>query len=167
MNLYKIVFLWIIGFISIFSFSIYAQSWGTNNSWNTYSSSKRANNPIRILDNLGQDMNEDYRIHDNAFNDINPNQWQYPSQYRIANAFDALRIQIAPYLQWIMYIGLSLAVIGIIYNGFLMVTKPVGADGDNAQVKKRLMNIVKWVFLLTGFYVIIQFILSIISYILQ
>ena len=88
-------------------------------------STKWTNNPIYIVDQFGQDVNEDTRIQDTALNDINPNQGQYPSKYRIANAFDSIRIQIAPYLQRIMYIGLSLAVIGIIYNGFLMVTKPV------------------------------------------
>ena len=156
MNLYKLIILWIYSVILLFN--------GYMNAQNT--STKWTNNPIYIVDQFGQDVNEDTRIQDTALNDINPNQGQYPSEYRIANAFDSIRIQIAPYLQRIMYIGLSLAVIGIIYNGFLMVTKPVWSDWDTWKVKERLIKIVTWVFLLTWFYVIIQVILAIIDYII-
>lgn len=152
------MFFWLCGMCILF--------WGYVNGQNT--GSKRANSPIFLLDQFWRDVNSGDRIQDTALNDFNPNQWQYASEYRIANTFDALRIQIAPYIQWIMYIGLSLAIIGIIYNGFLMVMKPAGVDSwENSKVKSRLLNIVTWVFLLTGFYVIIQAILAIISYLLK
>ena len=155
MNLYKIIIICTLGILASLWYN-YAQN--TTSQW--------AENPIRQLDNFAHEVNSDTRIQDTAFNDFNPNQGQYASEYKLANALDALRIQIAPYSQWVMYIGLSLAVIGIIYNGFLMVTKPVGADGDTWKVKDRLIKIVTGVFLLTGFYVIIQVILAAIAYIL-
>lgn len=127
----------------------------------------RDDDPIRMIDKAAQQVNYGDRIQDTAFNDTSDIQWQYASEYKISNTLDSLRIQIAPYLQWTMYIGLSLAVIGIIYNGFLMVTKPLWADGDSDKVKKRIINIVTWVFILTGFYVIIQLILAIIGYIIK
>jgi hypothetical protein len=66
-----------------------------------------------------------------------------------------------------MYIGLSLAVLGIIYNWFLMVTNSIHGNGTSEKVKSRIMNISIGVWLLTGFYVIIQLLLATISYILQ
>ncbi len=157
MNLYKTIFLWIIGIVISLSGYTYAQNTG----------SKRVENPIMMMDSFAQGINSWTRIQDNALNDFNPNQWQYASEYKITNTFDSIRQQIAPYIQWTMYLGLSIAVIGIIYNGFLMVTKPVGSDGDSWKVKSRLTNIIIWVFLLTGFYVIIQTILGLIAYMLQ
>ncbi len=127
----------------------------------------RDDDPIRMIDKVAQAVNYWDRIQDTAINDTTNIQWQYASEYKITNTLDSLRIQIAPYLQWTMYIGLSLAVIGIIYNGFLMVTKPLWSDGSNDKVKNRIMNIVTWVFILTWFYIIIQIILAIISYIIQ
>lgn len=157
MNIYKIIFLWICGLlVGLFSYTHAA------------STSKWANDPIFILDQFWRDVNSWDRIQDTALNDFNPNKWQYAWEYRIANTFDELRQQIAPYIQWIVYIGLSLAIIGIIYNGFLMVIKPAGVESwDNGKVKERLIKIVTWVFLLTWFYVIIQTILAIISYVLK
>lgn len=158
MNLYKILFLWICGMFI----------WLLGNSYWENTGSKWANSPIFLLDQFWHDVNSWDRIQDTALNDFNPNQWQYASEYRIANTFDALRIQIAPYIQWVMYIWLSLAIIGIVYNGFLMVVKPAWVTSwESSKVKSRLLNIVNWVFLLTGFYVIIQAILAIISYVLK
>lgn len=155
MNLYKVMILWVYSIIISF-WSLFAQN-----------SKRTTNHPIILIDSVAHSINSWDRIQDTALNDINPNQGQYASEYRITNAFDAIRIQIAPYIQWTIYIGLSLAVIGIVYNWFLMVTKPAGTDGDTSKVKERLIKIIKGVFLLTGFYVIIQFILAIIGYILQ
>lgn len=155
MNLYKII---IICTLSVFVSLWYNYAQNTTSQW--------AENPIHLLDHFANEVNSDTRIQDTAVNDINPNQGQYAKEYVITNALDAIRIQIAPYIQWVMYIGLSLAVIGIIYNGFLMVTQPVWSDGDTWKVKDRLIKIVKGVFLLTGFYVIIQVILAAIAYIL-
>lgn len=127
------------------------------------------NTPLTILDGVAARVNssENGRIQDNALNDITSLQWQYASEYKITNTLDALRVQITPYLQWIMYIGLSIAVILIIYNGFLMVTDGLHGSGNFEATKKRLINIALGVWLLTGFYVIITLILAIVSYILQ
>jgi hypothetical protein len=40
-----------------------------------------------------------------------------------------------------MYIGLSMAVLAIIYNGFLMVTNSVHGNGTSEKVKSRIINI--------------------------
>jgi hypothetical protein len=124
------------------------------------------NNPTVVLDNLAQNVNQD-RIQDNALNDISNIQGQYSSEYKISNTLDALRKQITPYLQWTMYLGFSIAVILIIYNGFLMVTNWLHDWGSSDKVKWRIKNIVIGVFILSWFYLLIQLLLSVITYILE
>lgn len=117
-----------------------------------------------ITDYIAGSINED-RIQDNALNDISNIQWQYASQYRITNTLDAIRVQITPYIQWVMYLGLSIAVILIVYNGFLMVTNSVnGGAGDTSKIKTNMTNIVIGVILLCSFYIIIRIWLAVIAY---
>jgi 5-hydroxyisourate hydrolase-like protein (transthyretin family) len=78
--------------------------------------SQRQGNPMQMLDNFANKVNKDDRIQDTALNDTSNIQGQYASEFKIANTLDSIRIQIAPYIQRTMYIGLSLAVLGIIYN---------------------------------------------------
>lgn len=128
-----------------------------SNLWNT---------PTTVLDRVAERVNRD-RIQENALNDTSNTQWQYASEYKITNTLDALRVQITPYIQWTMFIGLSLAVILLIYNGFLMVTNWLHGEWDTSKVKTRIMNIIIGVVLLTWFYIIIQVGLAAIEYILQ
>ncbi len=134
---------------------------------NNTDTSQRQGNPMQMLDNFSNKVNQTDRIQDTAFNDTSNIQWQYASEFKITNTLDNIRVQIAPYIQRTMYIWLSLAVLGIIYNGFLMVTKPIWSDGEIWKVKERLIKISKGVFLLTGFYIIIQLLLATIWYVLQ
>jgi hypothetical protein len=153
LTLYIIIFLWVsINFI-------YAEQW--------VSTSKRQGNPMQMLDNFAHKVNKEDRIQDTALNDISNIQWQYASEYKITNTLDSIRIQIAPYIQWTMYIWLSLAVLWIIYNGFLMVTNSIHENGTSEKVKNRIINICIGVGLLTWFYIIIQLLLASISYILK
>jgi hypothetical protein len=47
---------------------------------------------------------------------------QFASKYPIANTLNSFRIIVAPYLQWFMFIGLSIATVMIIITGFQLVT---------------------------------------------
>ncbi len=140
---------------------------GTNIFYVAAETSQRQGNPMQMLDNFAYEVNEWDRIQDTAFNDTSNIQWQYASEYKFANTLDSIRMQIAPYIQRTMYIGLSMAVLAIIYNGFLMVTNSVHGNGTSEKVKSRIINISIGVWLLTWFYVIIQLLLATISYVLQ
>lgn len=157
MNLYKKSIVYIGMFLSIIC--IFSSTYATGSLWQW--------SPMQVLDNFWWAVNDWDRIQDNALNDITDKQWQYTSEYKISNTLDAIRIQIAPYLQWAMYIWLSLATLWIIYNWFLMVTNTLHGNWDSSKVKKRITNIALGVGLLTGFYVIIKLILATISYLLQ
>ncbi len=153
MNLYKKVILYMLIFLG--SFQVYAEV------------SQRQWTPMQMLDNFAWKVNQEDRIQDTALNDISNIQWQYASEYKISNTLDSIRMQIAPYIQRVMYIGLSIAVLWIIYNGFLMVTNSVHGEWDSEKVKNRITNIAIWVGLLTWFYVVIELLLAGISYLLK
>lgn len=157
MSLYKKILLCMLMFSSFIGWNmlIYAET------------SQRQWNPMQMLDNFAWKVNKDDRIQDTALNDISNIQWKYASEYKITNTLDSIRIQIAPYIQRTMYIGLSIAVLWVIYNWFLMVTNSLHWNWDLEKVKGRMTNIAIWVWLLTWFYVIIQIILAIISYLLN
>lgn len=121
------------------------------------------NDPISILDNVVRDANEDVRVQQTSLDNATDKEWAYASQYKITNTLDWLRNNINPYLQWAVYIWLSIAVILLIYNGFLMVTNAVHKEGETAKIKKNIINIVIGVIILTGFYFIIKLATSIIN----
>jgi len=119
--------------------------------------------PIQILDKVVESSNDEYKIQQTALDGVTDKQWTNPGQYKIANTLDWFRSNINPYLQRAVYIGLSLAVILLIYNGFLMVTNAVHKEGETAKIKKNIMNIAIGVIILTGFYFIIKLTVSIIN----
>ncbi len=127
------------------------------------SRSKYGNNPIQILDTVVGEANDEYKIQQTALDNATDKQWAYASQYKIANTLDRFRNNINPYLQWAVYIGLSVAVILLIYNGLLMVTNAVHKEGEIAKIKKNIINIVIGVVILTGFYFIIKLAVSLIN----
>lgn len=124
---------------------------------------KYGGNPIQILDNVVSESNDEYKIQQTALDGATDKQWAYASQYKIANTLDRFRNNINPYLQWAVYIGLSVAVILLIYNGLLMVTNAIHKEGDFAKIQKNMINIVIGVIILTGFYFIIKLTVSLIN----
>lgn len=133
----------------------------TANSENT----RRGNygsNPQQILDTVVWKANEDRTIQETQLDNVNRAQWSYASEYRIANTLDALRIAIAPYLQWLAYLWLTIATIGIIYNWFRLVT----GQWDLTSAQKNITNILLWVIIMTWFYAIIRIFVALFTAIL-
>ncbi len=124
---------------------------------------KYGQNPIQILDTVVSEANEEYKIQQTALDTATSTQWGYASTYKIANTLDRLRNNINPYLQWAVYIWLSVAVILLIYNGFLMVTNAIHKEWESAKVKKNIINIAIGVILLTWFYFIIRLAVALIN----
>ncbi|MFA6256073.1 MAG: hypothetical protein WC606_02710 [Candidatus Absconditabacterales bacterium] len=124
---------------------------------------KYGGNPIQILDTVVSEANDEYKIQQTALDAATDKQGAYTSQYKIANTLDRFRNNINPYLQWAVYIGLSVAVILLIYNGLLMVTNAIHKEGEAAKIKKNIINIAIGVIILTGFYFIIKLTVSIIN----
>lgn len=130
---------------------LYAQQWRRGD---------QGSDPLRILDSVAEKANQDSFIQDTQLNTVSNLQGSYPSEFRIANTLDALRIGIAPYLQWFIYIALALATIGIIYNGFKLVT---GQEESIAGAQKNIINILIGVGIMWGFYIIIRLFVALLT----
>ena len=120
-------------------------------------------NPLQILDTVVSRANQEDSVQQTALDTATDKEWAYASKYKIANTLDWLRNNINPYLQYAVYIGLSVAVILLIYNWFLMVTNAAHKEWEAAKVKKNIINIIIWVIILTGFYFIIKLAVSLIN----
>ena len=139
-------------------FSVWSLSFAQSNNRGKY-----GGDPIQILDTVVSNANTDYKIQQTALDSATDKQWSYTSSYKIANTLDWLRNNINSYLQWAVYIGLSVAVILLIYNGFLMVTNAIHKEWETAKVKKNIINIAIGVIVLTGFYFIVKLTVSLIN----
>lgn len=132
----------------------FAQEWSWGKYWD---------NPISIVDNVVKEANEDNKIQQTALDGVTDTQWSYASEFKIANTLDRLRKNINPYLQRAIYIWLSVAVILLIYNGFLMVTNAIHKEGEFSKIKNRFIYILIGVILLTSFYFIIKLVVGLIN----
>ena len=119
--------------------------------------------PTDILDNIANKANTQYDLQDSPLERVNERQWWYPMQYRIANTLDSIRINIAIYIQWIVFLGLAIATIGLIYIWFLMVTNGVANEWTIEKIKPRIIGIVVGVLLITWFYAILRLFTAIIT----
>jgi hypothetical protein len=97
--------------------------------------------PAEVLDSVVGQANQTTSYQETALNGVNSDSPTYDSNYKLSNTFDWLRMNIATYLQRAVYIGLTVAVILLIYNGFLMVTHTITKSGDFAKMKKNVMYI--------------------------
>ncbi len=117
---------------------------------------------MQVLDRIVDDANDEYNIQDTPLEAVNEWGWQFNAEYKIANTLDSIRYNIAKYIQWVVFIGMALAVIGIIITGLLMVTKSI-SETEFSQIKSRIMGIVIGVLILGGFLAIIRLVLSLIT----
>lgn len=81
-------------------------------------------------------------------------QW-FGTENRIANGAWILVEAISPYIQWMVFIGMSLSVILIIYNGFMIVAN-AGDDGQIKSAKDNVKHIIIGVLILGWFYFILR-----------
>jgi len=122
---------------------------------------KYGNNPTAILNevNYKANANGSYAIQETALDGIDA--WN--SRDRIYQTLDDIRDKISPYLQWMVYIGLSAAVILLIYNWFLMVTGGLHDSWKFEKLKGNMINIGIWVLLLTWFYSVLKLIMALVN----
>jgi hypothetical protein len=119
------------------------------------------------LDSFVDKANEDSKIQDTALDGITSKAAEYSGniKFRITNTLEWLKNNIHPYIQWVVYLGLAVATILLIVNGFLMVTNAVnGGEGDFSKIKGRFINIGIGVIILTGFYYLIDIVTAVINF---
>ena len=131
----KIILFIFLFFISIFWFSfIY---------WTDLGSS-----PDQIL---GWMKNNE--VQNTVLNDVN---WNW-----IDNTLSSIKDKSSGYIQWLWFIWLSVALILIIYNGIYLLANFSNED-KFSKVKKRFVSLIIGVVVLTSWYLIIKFAVSII-----
>lgn len=118
--------------------------------------------PMQVLDTIVNNANDQYNIQDTPLEAVNEWWGQFNPEYKVANTLDSIRYNIAKYIQWVIFIGMALAVIGIIIIGLLMVTKSV-SEVEFAQIKSRIIGIVVGVLILGWFLALIRLVLSLIT----
>ncbi len=118
--------------------------------------------PIKVFDNAAWDVNtEDGKVQENALNTVSDTEGSYPHQYKISNTLESIRKHIYPYLDWLVYIGTTLAVILLIYNWVRLI---VGMwSFDHSKALWNIKNIAIWVWVLRWFRAILKLSLIIIN----
>ena len=120
--------------------------------------------PMMIFDNMVGEANSDwYAIQETALDWVTDLEWWYSREYKITNTLDYIRKNMDPYLQRVIYAGMVLATIAIIYVWFLLVTNSIHKQWDRSKVKNNIVYALLWVFLLSGFYFIIKVIVALIT----
>ncbi len=123
--------------------------------------------PTEVLYRVVWQANIENKIQDTQLDRISATaDMQFSSEYQITNTLNSIRIKIAPYLQWFMFIWLSIATILIIITGFQLVTS-VQSGEDVKKAQGRIKNIVIWLLIMTWFYIITRIIMSLLAYALQ
>ncbi|HPC34178.1 MAG TPA: hypothetical protein PLP73_00825 [Candidatus Absconditabacterales bacterium] len=148
--------------LSIFLFSIVmiGTSLAQHGKWGDYGS-----NPMQIFNTFVDNANDEgnYNIQETALDGVTDQQGGYARSFKITNTLDYIRNNLDPYIQRAIYVGLVLAVIAVIYLGFLLVTNAVHKEGDWTKIKTKIGYVVMGVLLLGGFYFIIKVMVALIT----
>lgn len=145
----------LISLVSLFGTNSFAAWWG--NYWTA---------PSEVLDRVVWEANVWSPVQDTKLDRISDTNWQFATQYKLTNTLDSIRQEIAPYLQWFMFIGLSVATVMIIITGFQLVTS-VQSGADTKKAAWRIKNIAIGIIVMTWFYIITRLFMSLVAYVLQ
>lgn len=124
--------------------------------------------PDEILRSI-KEKSDPYNMIETRLDDnLNTNSQAFGPTNRISNTLDQIRENLDPFVQRMVFIGLSGAVILIIWNAFSLSTSGVvGNDTQSKEIKDKIFNIAKWVVVITAAFFIIRLLLSAVSYILK
>lgn len=90
----------------------------------------------------------------------------FGTDLKLSNTLNSVRENMSAYLQWIAGIGLTVAVMLLIYNGIILMTSPLSWD-QSATIKKRMRYIIFGALAITWFYFVIRILLSIVLQLLN
>lgn len=154
----RIVYVLLMGFIASITTSVFASTAGRGNYGTT---------PDEILDRVAWEANAQVKIQDTQLDKVNSVADQaYEWKYKLANTLNSIRVHIDPYLQWFMFIGLSVATLLIIITGFQLVTS-VQSGSDTKKAQSRIKNIAIGLLVLTWCYIILRLFMSLLAYATQ
>jgi len=122
--------------------------------------------PREMLDIVVYKANSDMQIQETAMDGITSHGTAAncpANAWRITRTLCWVKENIHPYIQWIVYAWLSLSILLLIRNGFLLVTNTV--HGSAPDIKKRILYIGVGIVILTGFYYLIDLFMIVFAFI--
>ncbi|GHW02940.1 hypothetical protein AGMMS50249_7260 [candidate division SR1 bacterium] len=126
--------------------------------------------PTQLLDSIVGKANESDRINDTTLDGVTSQDSTSSSsgnpQFRITNTLGWISAHLHPYLQRIVFLGLTIATILIIYNGFMMVTNTLHDQGEIKKIQKNFVYIGIGVVILVGFYYLLDFVVAVLNMLL-
>lgn len=133
----------------------------------TYVDSSPFSEPIKFLDNAYNKANKKgEEIQDTDLNQVtskgDTNTCSFLPQFTFSRTLCYIKNNIKNYLDYVLYIWLTAALILIIRNGFKLV---IAQDGSKQMTtfKKNMLYIAIWVILLIWFYYIIEIFVSVVN----
>lgn len=114
-----------------------------------YSDQKQNNEAV-------QDTKMDY-VSSDACNELS-----LDGRFTISKTLCYIKQSLHHYLQYVIYVGLSAAVIFLIWNGFKIITSS-DREKEMGNFKKNLKYLIIWVILLVSFYAIIEIFVSVVN----
>ncbi len=88
------------------------------------------------------------------------NNQEFNAENKISSTLESVRENISYYLQRVVFLALSGAVLLIIYNWLRLVLSPVSAEEASA-IKTRMIYIALWILLVTWFYFVLKILIAI------
>ena len=131
---------------------------------NATDSSVFTRSPSKLLDDIYKDQTKSDTVQETALDEVNSTNskmWA-DSRFSITNTLYSIQSKMHNYLQYVVYIGLSAAVIFLIWNGFNIITSP-DKGKQMEEFKKNLKYIIVWVIILVAFYTIIDVFVGIVN----
>lgn len=121
--------------------------------------------PLDIIEHIVDEAQGPFEIQNTKLNNINAksSMISHAGKYKIAGTLDRIRVNIQPYLQWLVFLGLTIAVILLIWNGFLLVTNSAIGRGDPKTAKENIKNIVLGVIIMSSFVALIKITVAVLN----
>ncbi len=154
----------LLSWILLFAFWIlslnYSLASGSNSKWVNYEG-----DPEQFVESVQSIANKDFHIQETKLDNITSRSiggGQRSSAFKITGTLEWIRMNIFPYIQWTVFIGLSIGAIMLIWNGFKLVTQSLSGE-KAAEVKKDIQSVLIGIVILTGFLAIIQLTLGVLN----
>lgn len=149
--------------LSLLLFPIAIGSFPTHAQQNTFINWEKS--PTEVVTNIVELANDHQDIQNTPLNRIEWKQSQFSvgGKYKITGTLDWIRRNIQPYLQWLLFLGLTIATILLIYNGFRLVTNSAIGGGDIKTVKGNIQDILTGVVIMTGFLIFLKLVMAVLN----
>ena len=142
-------------FLSLFAMPLMSEAFASSSL-----NSKRVSadwSPKQLVESVHTIANKDFQIQQTKLDGIE-SRWKY----KITSTLEYIRKNIFPYIQWIVFIGLSIGAIMLIWNGFKLVTQSVSGD-KVAEIKKDIQSVLIGIVVLSSFLAIIKLTLAVLN----